>query len=191
MISLPTFHKPPPPDNCGPCTACCIIPAVPEFGKPFYARCEHLAPAPAQGCGIYNERPDRCAKYRCAWHLNVMGNRTDRRPDQSGVLFQYEPGDDGKWYLGMYELTPGAAKTEKARFLRDMVLSSKQMAHLPMGTPAVRVFPYGADLKTDFDVSPKFGQEGSGSELIFKMEGNAMVYNGPCREILDPEKAPR
>ncbi len=186
MISLPTFHQPPPPDNCGACNACCIIPAVPELGKPFYARCEHLASAPAQGCGIYDQRPDVCRKYRCAWHLNVMGNRLDRRPDQSGILFHYQPGDDGKWYLAIFELTPGAATTEKARFLSDIILRSKQMAHLPMGMPAIRIVPFGADLKSDFLVSTKFRDCGTGADGNFQMQANAMVYTGPCREILDP-----
>jgi hypothetical protein len=185
VISLPTYHQPPPPDNCGACTACCIIPAVPELGKPFYARCEHLAPAPAQGCGIYDQRPGICRKYRCAWHLNAMGNRVDRRPDHCGILFQYEPGDDGKWYLALFELTPGAATTEKARFLSDIILRSKHMAHLPMGTPAIRIVPFGSDLKTDFIVSSKF-EGGSGADGIFRPEGNAMVYTGRCRGILDP-----
>src|SRR5437764_4963396 len=178
MVSLPTFHKPPPPDNCGACTACCIIPAVPELGKPFYARCEHLAAQPAQGCSIYDQRPDRCQKYRCAWHLNVLGPRVDRRPDQCGVLFQYETGEDGRWFLCMYELTPGAARTDKARFLRDMILKSKMMAHLAMGSPAVRIIPHGARVKADFTAAARYGgaEVSVNEEMKFAREGDALVF---------------
>src|ERR1051326_1825975 len=87
MLALPQFHKSPPAADCGPCTACCIAPGMPDLGKPFYARCYHLT----DNCSIYHDRPDRCRQYRCAWHLNLLGERTDRRPDQSGVLFQFEP----------------------------------------------------------------------------------------------------
>src|SRR5687767_13254727 len=118
MINLPQFHKPPPAAGCGACTACCQIPAVPELGKPYYARCYHVA----EGCSIYNDRPERCRQFRCAWHLNILGDRVDRRPDHSGVMFQLDPAG-GRWYLGIYELTPGAADTERTRYLRDIILA--------------------------------------------------------------------
>src|SRR5438067_1374998 len=98
MLSLPQFHKAPPHANCGTCTLCCDVAGVAALGKPFYSRCQHLV----GGCTYYEHRPEECRAYRCAWHLNLLGERTDRRPDECGVVFQFEP-DGGKWFLAMYE----------------------------------------------------------------------------------------
>src|SRR5438132_100694 len=122
MISLPQFHRPAPAADCGTCNACCIAPGQPDLGKPFYARCMHLVEV---GCGIYPTRPARCRAYRCAWHLGILGERVDRRPDHCGALFQFE-NDQGKWFLGIYEMIPGAAGHEKVLYLKDIILSSKQ-----------------------------------------------------------------
>src|SRR4051794_15963736 len=100
MISLPQIRKPPPADGCGTCTACCMAASVPELGKPFYAVCEHVCD---HGCGIYEQRPQRCRDYRCAWHLGMLGPRVDRRPDQSGILIHFQE-HEGKWSLAVYEL---------------------------------------------------------------------------------------
>src|SRR5215217_1253812 len=144
-FSLPQAHKPPPADGCGTCTACCICPGVPELGKPFYAVCVNVCD---KGCGIYNDRPQRCADYRCAWHLGWLGPRVDRRPDNCGVILQYEQdADDGnRWYIAMYELVAGAATSDRGRYLLDILLKSKQTRSLAMTHPPVRIYPYGADI---------------------------------------------
>src|SRR6185312_2632272 len=100
-VSLPQLSKAPPSANCGPCTLCCDAIGVPDLGKPFFARCSHLT----DKCGIYETRPEMCRAYRCAWHLGILGERVDRRPDHSGVLFQFEY-LGGYWHLGIYEVIP-------------------------------------------------------------------------------------
>ena len=151
ITSLPQLLKAPPTNDCGGCTACCDVIGVPQLGKPYYARCYHQAPA---GCGVYESRPDDCRKYRCAWHLGVLGERTDRRPDQCGVLFTIEA--KGNCYVEVYELSPGAATTDKARYLLDILLNNKNVRKLPMATPSVRIFPFGADVRPEFPTSDRY-----------------------------------
>jgi Fe-S-cluster containining protein len=74
-------------NSCGTCTACCDIIGVQELGKPYYARCVHLK----EGCAVYPNRPGTCRGYRCIWHLGLLGDKTERRPDNLGVMFQIEP----------------------------------------------------------------------------------------------------
>ena len=187
MLSLPTFHKPHPPDNCGTCTACCIITPVPEVAKPGYARCEHLATTPAAGCSIYDHRPDRCRKYRCAWHLGLLGNRVDRRPDQSGILFQYEQQSTGRWVLAVYEFLPGAASRDQTRFLWNMLLKHKQMAHLPMENPPVHVYPFGSALPVDFQIAEKYAAAIPSEKGEMKLKPGYLLFTGPTRQIVDPK----
>jgi hypothetical protein len=148
VISLPQLSKDPPRPGCGECTACCDVIGVLELGKPYYARCEHLN----CGCGIYTSRPQQCAQYRCAWHAGMLGDRVDRRPDKTGVIFQYEP-ENGKWVLGIYEVVAGAADSDRTRYLRDMILTSKKTRHLPMASPVTRTFHYGANVSVSYPVS--------------------------------------
>lgn len=187
-ISLPQSHAPPPPDGCGACNACCIIPTHPELGKPSYARCEHLCD---RGCGVYDTRPKRCSDFRCAWHLGWLGPRVDRRPDQCGVMFQFEPGDHGEWYLGIYEIIEGAARSDKARYLRDVLLASKNTRHLRLGRPAVRLVPFGADLPAGFAISKAFaGYVPNLGEPRTKTQVDVLIFDGRVREVLSPTPPP-
>ncbi len=182
MISLPQVHQAPPGEGCGTCTACCIIPMHPDLGKPLYARCYHLA---NKGCGIYEQRPDRCRTYRCAWHLGLLGDRVDRRPDHSGVLLQFDA-VSGAWTLSVYELQRGAAFSDRARYLRDIVLKNKNVRHLKFTNPPVRIVPYGADIAADFPVSPRYNYVTPVQTGRYVTAPGELRYVGPQREILDP-----
>jgi len=184
MISLPQFNKGPPAANCGPCTHCCDAIGVIEIGKPFFARCPHLN----GGCSIYEDRPGTCRSYRCAWHLGILGERVDRRPDQAGVLFQFEQLKD-KWHLGIYEVVPGALANDRTRYLKDIILSSKKIAHLPLGDPAVRIYPYGADIPPDYPVSATYRHyEAPPTPVQLRREAAGHVFNGKTRGLLMPER---
>jgi hypothetical protein len=184
MISLPQFHKSAPAPGCGTCTLCCDVSSVAELGKPAYARCQHLTTK----CDIYETRPDQCRVYRCAWHLSLLGDRVDRRPDNTGVVLQFEQ-NDGRWYLVLYEAVPGAAFTDKARYLADMVLKHKRVQHLSFGSPALRIVPFGSDVPVDFPVSDIYENftAPTGSAPT-KLEGNALVFSGNRRPLLMPSK---
>ena len=70
---------------CGECRACCTTCAVNELDKPLNTPCVHLA---AHGCGIYENRPQSCRDYDCAWlhgHFAV-----EDRPDKTGIVWTFE-----------------------------------------------------------------------------------------------------
>lgn len=73
--------------QCGECSLCCVLPAIPQLGKPANVRCKHLT---AKGCGIYESRPAVCRKFECDW-LKGAG---DERPDVVGAYTTpLRPGD--------------------------------------------------------------------------------------------------
>ncbi len=78
--------------SCGPCTVCCFVGEVKEFGhKPAYSPCPHQV---TRGCGIYPERPSVCREFECVW-LSGQG-RTDDRPDKLGVFLTFVESDFGR-----------------------------------------------------------------------------------------------
>jgi len=189
MVSLPQIHEPPPPDNCGACNVCCDVVGVDALGKPYYARCPHLHCASATGgCGIYETRPHQCADYRCAWHLGLLGPRTDRRPLECGVLFQFEQAPGGRWRLAAYETRPGALLTESTQFLIRLIVTHKKTRHLALLSD-VHLVPYGADLPVEFAVDeqtydyhppPPRG-------LPVKPHGQSKLWAGGVRGLLMPK----
>src|SRR5687768_991582 len=107
------LNDPPPGEGCGPCTACCDVMGVPTLGKPYYARCAHLdVESKTGGCTIYVTRPAECLKFRCAYHLGVLGNRMDRRPDQNGLIVAIDL-ENGRWSIDFFEAKAGAATPDR------------------------------------------------------------------------------
>jgi hypothetical protein len=51
--------------QCGDCSLCCKIMAIPELDKPKDAWCDHVIKK--QGCGIYETRPQSCRMFKCLW----------------------------------------------------------------------------------------------------------------------------
>ena len=83
--------------DCGECIACCVYLKIPALDKPKLTHCQHLnlveevkentmqLSAQACGsCGIYEDRPQVCKTYACAWLLG--GGRESDRPDRSKML---------------------------------------------------------------------------------------------------------
>lgn len=67
---------------------CCVLPAIPQLGKPANVPCKHLTPG---GCGIYEKRPQVCREFRCHWldgkgteRPDVVGAYTTRIPEGNG-----------------------------------------------------------------------------------------------------------
>lgn len=101
--------------TCGECVVCCVYPSVDQDGvkkEPLYPcsklmNYESLIPPVVvekgnkkdmplfeskhynlpgnKNCIIYDEKPECCSNYRCAW-LNGYGDVNDR-PDKCGILF--------------------------------------------------------------------------------------------------------
>ncbi|HXT59372.1 MAG TPA: hypothetical protein VN699_12105 [Pirellulales bacterium] len=108
---------------CGECTACCTIKAVPELGKPTQASCAHLCQSQ---CAIYAARPASCRDYACLWRQGLIDGDERRRPDHLGVIIDYEAfaAVPGAVRLLVWEIQPGAMKSDKVRFLVEKLLKT-------------------------------------------------------------------
>src|SRR5688500_4000286 len=190
MIALPQLHDPPPPDNCGPCNVCCDVVGVDALGKPYYARCPHLrCESTTGGCGIYETRPQQCGTYRCAWHLGMLGPRTDRRPLECGVLFQFEQ-ERGRWRLCAYETRPGALLTERTQFLIRLIVTHKKTRHLAL-LPDVQLVPYGADLPVLYPIADIYDYHPPPPRVHTRPLGQMELWDGGVRELLMPKPPSR
>lgn len=73
--------------TCGPCQVCCaalpVMSTKPPMNKPEWDPCEFQCKA---GCRIYDERPQPCRDYFCAW---VTGwGHDDWRPDKIHIMVE-------------------------------------------------------------------------------------------------------
>jgi hypothetical protein len=73
-------------NQCGGCTACCILYSLPESNKPARTPCRHLCEA---GCSIHDHPISpictgfECGYLRFPWDINL-------RPDKCGVIFAFD-----------------------------------------------------------------------------------------------------
>jgi hypothetical protein len=72
--------------SCGPCTACCRVPAIEVLAKPAGVLCRHST---GVACGIYQDRPEACVRWHCLWR-KIGALPDELRPDRSGVMFAVE-----------------------------------------------------------------------------------------------------
>lgn len=109
--------------SCGECTACCSVKSVPELGKPSQTACQHLCRGQ---CAIYSIRPQTCRDYACLWRQGWIEGDERRRPDKLGVLIDYEPFTKipGSIRLVVWEIAPGAAQSEKVRYVVGKLLDA-------------------------------------------------------------------
>jgi hypothetical protein len=79
--------------DCGSCTACCRVYAIPAFNKPAGKWCDHCDIG--KGCKAYETRPKHeCADFQCLWlEMKSGGNNPadDLRPDRCKVVFSPTP----------------------------------------------------------------------------------------------------
>ncbi len=98
--------------DCGDCQACCEVVGVASLGKKENQKCEHQC---VIGCAIYDQRPDECQKYNCAWRLGFIdGPRY--RPDKFGVLFDLRE-KEGVGLFTAWEVRAGAFKETAVEYL--------------------------------------------------------------------------
>lgn len=71
--------------ECGACTLCCLVPAVPELQKPTNTACEFCT----THCTIYKDRPRSCKDFDCAWLRGALDE--DMRPDKSHIVIEILP----------------------------------------------------------------------------------------------------
>lgn len=103
--------------ECGQCSVCCRICAVPELAKPPHVDCPFIE----DGCTIYGapSRPDLCSSFTCLW-LRGCGLPEDR-PDLSGVLCTHNTIDDGSGrFVFVQELRDGAVLSTGRRLVERL-----------------------------------------------------------------------
>jgi Fe-S-cluster containining protein len=79
--------------------------------KKRYERCPHVRSG-NKCCGIYDNKPEECSEYTCAWQHGV-GSKS-QRPDSLGVVFSLETTVFGLTLLGL-EVRPGCGEKPEAR----------------------------------------------------------------------------
>lgn len=68
---------------CGTCSLCCTLCSVADINKANGVACEYCA----DGCSIYDERPQGCRDFNCAYVQMKVVNIA-MRPDNCGVVFE-------------------------------------------------------------------------------------------------------
>jgi hypothetical protein len=188
------MHKPdsfpPLADNqCGECTACCDVLGVRELGKPYFARCSHLD----KGCGIYETRPDTCRAYRCVWHLGLLGDRPDFRPDKLGILLELNIEDKAGNKIDVFELVPGTmdAKRDQLKHILARIRSNKSMKHAIYAPIWVGFFPFGSAIPSPFEYDPAYAPFAPEPlKMAFDRQKGEATYVGPCHDLLMPKPSP-
>ena len=71
--------------ECGDCSMCCKVMAIPELGKADGEWCKHICKN-HKGCGIYETRPAVCRDFLCLWRRDAAAPLS-MRPDKCGVVF--------------------------------------------------------------------------------------------------------
>jgi hypothetical protein len=123
--------------DCGSCTACCRVYAIPDLNKPAGPWCQHCAIG--KGCKIYEERPTLCADFKCLW-LQSREREDPRehladelRPDRCKVVFSPTTNENIMAAITM----PGAPLAWRKEPVRKLI--GKMVAggmHVVVGAPA-------------------------------------------------------
>ena len=89
---------------CGTCSLCCKVVGVEELNKPIGAWCPHCKRA--NGCTIYERRPQSCRTFMCQWLL-AEGLGPEWKPDLA--KFALLKSDNGRHLTAFVDPgTPGA-----------------------------------------------------------------------------------
>jgi hypothetical protein len=76
--------------DCGSCTACCRVYAIPQLDppKPAGKWCTHCDIG--KGCKVYDNRPTLCVDFQCLWLMSQSKDAplpAELRPDRCKVVF--------------------------------------------------------------------------------------------------------
>jgi hypothetical protein len=98
-------------NQCGACTACCILYCLPELNKPARTPCRHLCET---GCSIHDHaRSPICTDFECAY-LRYPWD-IDLRPDKCGVIFNFT-GFCDYWRIGQPASVPRVPNKDRPRW---------------------------------------------------------------------------
>jgi hypothetical protein len=110
--------------QCGDCSICCIVGAVPELKKDAHTPCPFISTCSTGSCSVFNSPilPTTCKDYDCAWKQG-WGAETDR-PKENDVLFTSNI-LEGQKFLTAIELKPFAIEIGGKNMAIEMVASTK------------------------------------------------------------------
>lgn len=124
--------------DCGSCTACCRVYAIPELKKPAGKWCQHCDIG--KGCKIYEARPKLCVDFKCLWLQSQERNPQERlpdelRPDRCKVVFSPTTNDKIMSAMIMPGQPDAFRKGAAGRLIERMVESGLNVvAGLPQAT---------------------------------------------------------
>lgn len=88
--------------ECGECHACCSGSLLANaHGNHFGAGCACVFLVKKK-CSIYENRPDVCRKYQCAWTQHLLD--ADMRPDKCGIMVSVEIDANKKQYFKVMQI---------------------------------------------------------------------------------------
>lgn len=119
------YGKVQPGRPCGDCIACCVTPRIdtPQLKKAEGEVCSNCTGA---GCAIYEQRPEVCRGFNCAWK-RIPTMPVETRPDHLGVMFTLErhlpPRNlfEHLFYIGVATYDPRALETPMTRDVLAML----------------------------------------------------------------------
>ncbi len=161
-----TPHAAAPGRECGTCTLCCKVYALPALEKPAGAWCRHCAPG--KGCAIHDALPDQCRQFFCLW-MTDASMPPEWRPDrakfvltmypQNGFVYgQVDPGAPGAWRRAPYY--------DRLRAMAKALLAERRHLIMFAGDEATLVMPEEAlplgkmTEKDSFRIEQVFGPKG-------------------------------
>jgi hypothetical protein len=152
--------------ECGGCTMCCKVYALPELAKPPGVWCIHCAPG--KGCAIHDQLPDQCRLFFCLW-MTDGAMPADWRPDRArfvlsvyptnGFIYgQVDPGSPTAWRRAPYY--------DRLRAMAKALLDERRHLIMFVGDDATLVMPDGAlplgkmTAEDNFRIEQVFGPSG-------------------------------
>ena len=106
-FSTPGMRAVPRVRQCGSCNLCCDVLEVTAVAKPVNELCKHWAVG--EGCTIYDNRPEMCRSFRCAWLQGHLGDEwypeTARMVvhfSQDAINVQVDPDYSDRWQQEPY-----------------------------------------------------------------------------------------